>query len=120
MKFDYCKETSLPGCGAPSSTPYTYHFQFSLSCDEVRKVTHKYAFTPNWMSDVFEYSPTSEPYQMLASLRILQDVVDGERVDLGINYKEKYDELVELLKPYKIEDDMSPSTTLKMILKYAK
>ena len=57
---------------------------------------------------------------MLASLRILQDVVDGERVDLGINYKEKYDELVELLKPHKLEDNMSHSTTLKMILKYAK
>jgi hypothetical protein len=27
-------------------------------------------------------------------------------------------ELVEPLKPYKLEDDMSPSTTLKMILKY--
>lgn len=115
MKFDYCKEI-----GENNGFYPVHRFQFTLTEDEVRKVTHKYAFTPNWMSDVFEYSPTSEPYQMLASLRILQDVVDGERVDLGINYKEKYDELVELLKPHKLEDNMSPSTTLKMILKYAK
>jgi hypothetical protein len=115
MKFDYCKEIEAHNGFCP-----VYRFHFTLNEDEVRKVLHKYVITLNWMSDVFEYSSTSEPYQMLASLRILQDAVDGERVDLGINYKEKYDELVELLKPYKIEDDMSPSTTLKMILKYAK
>jgi hypothetical protein len=32
---------------------------------------------------------------------------------------QKYEELVELLEPYKI-DDMPPETTLKMILKYNK
>lgn len=31
-----------------------------------------------------------------------------------------YEELVELLNPYKIDDDMPPATTLKMVLKYAK
>jgi hypothetical protein len=39
---------------------------------------------------------------------------------LGINYKKKYEELAELLNPYKLEDGMEPSTTLKMILKYGK
>ena len=57
---------------------------------------------------------------MYASLRILQEAVKDENVDLGINYKQKYEELVELLKPHKLEDDMSPATTLKMILKYHK
>jgi hypothetical protein len=40
-------------------------------------------------------------------------------VDLGIDYKKKYEELVELLEPHKI-DDMPPETTLKMILQYGK
>lgn len=31
-----------------------------------------------------------------------------------------YEELVELLNPYKIDDDMPPVTTLKMVLKYSK
>lgn len=31
-----------------------------------------------------------------------------------------YEELVELLNPYKIDDDMPPATTLKMVLKYSK
>ena len=54
------------------------------------------------------------------SARIIRDAVVDEGVDLGINYKQKYEELVELLNPYKIDDDMPPVTTLKMVLKYSK
>lgn len=115
MKFDYYKKLSI-------ETLYPeYHFQFSLTEDEIRKVTHKYGFNQNWMQDVF-YCGTNcgtNSEQMLFSLRILQDAAtDTETIDLGINYKEKYKELEKLLEPYKIDENMPPSTTLKMLLKY--
>ncbi len=111
MKFNYCKEQLY-------NTLYPqYHFQFTLDEEEIRKVCHKFGHTPEWMRGVFN---DFNPYQMYTSVRILQEVVKDENVDLGTNYKEKYDELVELLKPHKLEDDMSPATTLKMILKYNK
>jgi len=117
MKFDYCKETSLPGCGAPSSYPYTYHFQFSLSYDEIRKVYHKYGY-----EDIDSFISTfganmDEIYKILASIKLIRDAISSDKVDLGIDYKKKYEELVELLEPHKI-DNMPPETTLKMILKY--
>ena len=118
MKFDYCKEVSLPGSGASSSFPYTYHFQFSLSYNEIEKVLHKYGAQRN-IDDIIEYGGKNEPHMIQLSLKLIQDTfTDDGKVDLGIDYKKKYEELVELLKPYKLEDDMSPSTTLKMILKY--
>ena len=119
MKFDYCKEVSLPGCSPSSSFPYTYHFQFSASCNEIEKVLHKYgvAYTLS-IDDALKSRSKNDPYAIQWTLALLQDVFsDDGRVDLGIDYKKKYEELVELLKPYVI-DDMSPSTTLKMILKY--
>ena len=113
MKFDYCKEY-------PHNKFYPqYRFQFTLDEEEVRKVYHKFGLTPEWMRGVFD-DFNEHPYKIYASMRILQEVVKDENVDLGINYKEKYEELVELLKPHKLEDDMSPATTLKMILKYHK
>ena len=120
MKFDYCKEVSLPGCSPSSSFPYTYHFQFSASCNEIEKVFHKYGIAyRHRIDDALKSRSKNDPYAIQWSLALLQDVFsDDGRVDLGIDYKKKYEELVELLKPYKLEDDMSPSTTLKMILKY--
>ena len=120
MKFDYCKEVSLPGCSPSSSFPYTYHFQFSASCNEIEKVFHKYGIAYRLrIDDALKSRSKNDPYAIQWTLALLQDVFsDDGRVDLGIDYKKKYEELVELLKPYKLEDDMSPSTTLKMILKY--
>ena len=118
MKFDYCKEVSLPGSGFSSSFPYTYHFQFSLSYNEIQKVFHKYGVQRN-IDEIIEYGSKNNPNTIQLSLNLIQDTfTDDGKVDLGIDYKKKYEELVELLKPYKLEDDMSPSTTLKMILKY--
>ena len=118
MKFEWCRELN-----ANKFYP-EYHFKFSLSEGDIRKVyLHKFGHTPEWLRgvfDEFEYSPKDHPHQMYASLRILQEAVKDENVDLGTNYKQKYEELVELLKPHKLEDDMSPTTTLKMILKYHK
>ena len=116
MKFEYCKELSFPGCGPSPSFPYTYHFQFSLSYDEIQKVLHKYARNLEYMMDVFDNTPPDHPLKIQESLRIIQEALDDKNVDLGINYKQKYDELVELLKPYKIDEDMSPATTLKLII----
>lgn len=118
MKFDYCKDLSADNGYFP-----VYHFRFTLDEDDVRKVLHKYAYPPEWMTSVFEnfgYTPKDHPYKIGASLRFLQDALCDEDVDLGTNYKEKYEELAELLKPHKLEDDVSPATTLKMILKYHK
>lgn len=112
MKFDYYKEISHKTLNPE------YHFKFSLTEDEVMKVAHKYGYGSNWIGEVF-YSNIVTDYQMWASLKILQDAsTDTETIDLGTNYKEKYDELEKLLEPYKIDKDMPPSTTLKMLLKY--
>lgn len=116
MKFDYCRDSS----GKRGFYP-VWNFHFTLDEDEVRKVVHKYGYPlEDSVGNSFISSlPTYE--QMLASLRILQEsATDTVTIDLGTNYKEKYEELVELLKPYKIDEDMSPATTLKMILKYHK
>lgn len=115
MKFNYYKEFSKNSGFFPA-----YHFQFTLTEDEVRKVKHRYAITPDWMMQVFESSSGDSQFQIPAALRIIDEATNCEKVDLGINYKEKYDELVKLLKPHQIDDEMSPSTTLKMILRYAK
>jgi hypothetical protein len=114
MKFDWVREIN-------NNKLYPeYHFKFSLSEDDIRKATHKYGKDEEWIRDAFVYSKPDDPHQMYTSLRILQDAINDNQVDLGTNYKQKYEELAELLKPHKIDDDMSPSTTLKMILKYHK
>jgi len=118
MKFDHCKDLSADNGYFP-----VYHFRYTLDEDDVRKVLHKYSYPPEWMSDVFDifqYSPSDNRYKIGASLRILQYALWDENVNLGTNYKEKYEELAELLKAHKIDEGMSPATTLKMILKYHK
>lgn len=106
MKFDYTRvfsdKTFTPG----------YLFQYSLTEDELRKVFHKYSTPFSIISD--------KKFIEAVSVNIIRDVLVDDVVDLGINYKQKYEELVELLNPYKIDDDMPPVTTLKMVLKYSK
>jgi hypothetical protein len=119
MKFDYCKDLFSANNGYFP----LHHFHYTLDEDDVRKVIHKYAYSPEWMRSLFEnfeYSPKDSPYKIGASLRVLQDALCDENVDLGTNYKAKYEELVKLLEPHKLEDNMEPATTLKMILKYGK
>lgn len=113
MNFDYVAEISQ------TKLYPEYHFHFTLTQDEVNKVLHKYDFDKStFMSSVFEYQ-TDKYYKLLASIEIIRDALSNDNVDLGIDYKKKYEELVELLEPYKI-DDMPPETTLKMLLKYNK
>ena len=103
MKFDYYLETS-----EHDFYPW-YHFKFSLPVDEVRQFQHMYGRSNlNWVPDVY------------SSICTIHNALIEEKVDLGINYKQKYEEIEELLRPYKIADDMTPLTTLKMILKYGK
>ena len=60
MKFDWCRELN-------NNKSYPeYHFKFSLSEDDIRKVTHKYGKDEEWIRDVFEYSRPDNPYQMYA------------------------------------------------------
>lgn len=118
MKFDYTKEFSH------TKIYSEYHFQFTLTQDEVNRVLHKYAvWSPKRdnIIETLEYGGKNDPHTIQWSLRLLQDAfTDDGKVDLGIDYKKKYEELVELLEPHKIDESMGPSTTLKMILKYNK
>ena len=114
MNFDYTAKISH------TKLYPEYHFHFTLTEDEVHRVIHKYNFDKKtYMEQVFENPSTDKYYKLLASIEIIRDSLYGENVDLGIDYKKKYDELVELHEPHKI-DDMPPETTLKMILKYNK
>jgi hypothetical protein len=114
MKFDYCAEF-LSKNFFPA-----YHFKYTLTEDEVRKFLHKYGYDDinNFMS-VFSNATVDDFYKILSSVEIIRDSLSSDKVDLGIDYKKKYEELVELLEPHKI-DDMPPETTLKMILQYGK
>jgi hypothetical protein len=116
MKFDYCAEIVSEKYFFPA-----YHFRYTLTEDEVKKVLHKYGDNKrNYMNEVFEYSSLDQHYKAGIALGLIRDTLLGDTdVDLGIDYKKKYEELVELLEPHKI-DDMPPETTLKMILQYAK
>lgn len=110
MKFNYSADIS--------QLYPEYHFTFTLTQDEVYKVIHKYNLDKStYMRDVFENPNTFQYYKLLASIELIRDAISSDKVDLGIDYKKKYEELVELLEPHKI-DNMPPETTLKMILKY--
>jgi hypothetical protein len=101
--------------------PYSIFVYIRQLEDEVRKFLHKYGYDDinNFMS-VFSNATVDDFYKILSSVEIIRDSLSSDKVDLGIDYKKKYEELVELLEPHKIDDNMSPATTLKMILKYHK
>lgn len=113
MKFDYCNERSV-------ETGYqsVYHFRYTLTRDEIIKTLWKYGDNPERFDLQFSTAPLN--CQMNASLGLIRDSFFDDEIDLGIDYKKKYEELAELLKPHKLEDNMEPATTLKMILKYGK
>lgn len=113
MKFNFCRDFSR-------ETGYqeTYHFHYTLTREEIIKTLWKYGDNPEMFDFCFSTAPLN--YQMSASLGLIRDSFFDDEVDLGIDYKKKYEELAELLKPHRIEDNMEPSTTLKMILKYHK
>jgi hypothetical protein len=108
MKFDYYSEN------------FGYIFSFSLTENELRNYLHKRGISYNYTFGLGLFPPNaSKDYKILASTEIIRDALSSDKVDLGINYKRKYEEIVELLEPHKI-DDMPPETTLKMLLKYNK
>ena len=95
-----------------------YHFHYTLDDSEITRILWKYGDTPGRFS--LDFLSLSLPQQSSLAFCCIRDSIADENVDLGINYKKKYEELAELLNPYKLEDNMEPSTTLKMILKYGK
>jgi hypothetical protein len=109
MKFDYYSEK------------FGYTFNFSLTEDEIRKCLHKRGLTSYFVYRAYGIFPPTAPddYKIFASTEIIRDALSSDKVDLGVDYKKKYEELVELLEPHRI-DDMPPATTLKMLLKYNK
>jgi hypothetical protein len=113
MKFDYAA-----GISHNTYIP-EYNFTFTLTQDEVYKVIHKYDIDKQtYMEQVFGNPSTDKYYKILASIEIIRDALSFDKVDLGVDYKKKYEELAELLEPHRIDEDMSPTTTLKMLLKY--
>ena len=112
MNFNYNCECSMP----PMKT--VYHFHYALDESDITRILWKYGDTPGRFS--LNFSTLSPPQQSSLAFACIRDSIADDNVDLGINYKKKYEELAELLNPYKLEDDMEPSTTLKMILKYCK
>lgn len=114
MKFNYYKEMDHKWFFP------TYNFQFSITEDEARSVFHKYGIgSLGQMEHAFGFViEPNHPSLIGQALALLRDALCEENVDLGINYKQKYEELVALLEPHKIDDTMEPATTLKMILKY--
>lgn len=83
MKFAYYKEF------LGTSLYPEYHFSFTLAEDDVRKVIHKYAYSTEWLTNIFEdfeYTPKDHPNKIGVSLRILQDAFCDKNVDLGTNY----------------------------------
>jgi hypothetical protein len=114
MKFDY----------ATTTTPVAFYpqcnFHFTVTENEIRKFLHKRGLTYDYVYGLL-FPPTApDDYKILASIEIIRDALSSDKVDLGVDYKKKYEELVELLEPHKIDESMEPSTTLKMILKYNK
>lgn len=112
MKFDYAMgmnpQTFLP----------EHHFSFCLSEGDAEKVPHKYGYDSDWIFRTFSYLNSDSTHKLYAAVFLISEALVDDKVDMGINYKQKYQELVDLLEPHKIDDDMSPATTLKMILKY--
>jgi hypothetical protein len=107
MKFDYY-----------SGENFEYKFCFTLTQNEIRKYFHKYGLTYRFDGNLFAPN-TPEYYKILHSLEMIRENITDNNIDLEIDYKQKYEQLVELLGPHRI-DDMSPETTLKMLLKYNK
>ena len=111
MKFDYCRGveelTYLP----------EYYFKFALTEDEVEKVLHKHGTAYRFEYDLFPPS-IDENHKIWTSIQLITECFSGDKPDLGVDYKKKYEELCELLEPHRIDEDMSPATTLKMLLKY--
>jgi hypothetical protein len=111
MKFDYCSEFS-----ESDGYQLVYHFQYSLKESEIEKTLWKYGDNSGRLAFNFSSIPLS--HQIAYSLKLIGETFIDENVDLGVNYKSKYEELAKLLEPHKLGDNMSPATTLKMILKY--
>jgi hypothetical protein len=112
MKFEYT--------GSYSPLTPNFNFNFNLSKDEIHKVSHKYGYHSDWFEKAFNDLNFNSPHTPYVAAFLISETILEDKVDMGINYKQKYEELVEILKPYKIDNDMSPATTLKMILKYQK
>lgn len=111
MKLAYSKESS----------GRLHLFTFILDDYEVSDPLSDRAY-PHDAMDAFMYAPGLQEKDRIGfALGIIKEAYlkDNKEkdMDLGLNYKEKYKEMEELLEPYKI-DNMDPITTLKMLLMY--
>ena len=114
MKFDYAKTFSANNSFCPE-----YHFKFVINEDEILDVCGRHGKDLSWVDHTLQIA-NDNTKKYFASF-LIQQSIGPIKNDLDIvDYKVKYQELVKLLEPHKIDDDMSPATTLKMILKYHK
>lgn len=114
MKFDHAKTFSANNSFCPE-----YHFKFVINEDEIRDVCGRHGKDLSWVDHTLQIA-NDNTKKYFASF-LIQQSIGPIKNDLDIvDYKAKYQELVDLLEPHKIDDDMSPATTLKMILKYHK
>lgn len=94
-----------------------YTFHFLLNFDEVDRVLHKYGQNNTSFMRCFIDSNVNTDYKIFSAIEMIRNTISSNQINLGIDYKKEYEELVNLLEPYKIDDSMRPQTTLKMILK---
>jgi len=114
MKFDYARTYSLQNSFWPE-----YNFKFVIKESEILDVCNRHGRDLLWVDHTLQIA-NDNTKKCFASF-LIQQSIGPIKNDLDIvDYKVKYQELVDLLEPHKIDDDMSPATTLKMILKYHK
>jgi hypothetical protein len=112
MKFYYAKTYSANNSFWPE-----YHFKFVIDEDEISYVCNRHGKDLFWVDHTLQIA-NDNTKKCFASF-LIQQSIGPIKNDLNIvDYKVKYQELVDLLEPHKIDDDMSAATTLKMILKY--
>jgi hypothetical protein len=114
MKFDYAKTYSADNSFWPE---YHFKFKFVLKEIEIKDVCNRHGQDLIWVDHTLQ-NANDTTKKCFASF-LIQQSLGPIKNDLDIvDYKAKYQEMVDLLEPYKIDDDVSPTTTLKMILKY--
>jgi hypothetical protein len=115
MKFDYTKTFSNSNIFFPE-----YHFKFVINEYEIRDICNRHGKSSSWVDDTLYFGGCDKIKKYVASFLIMQSMGPIENNLNVVDYKVKYQELVDLLEPHKIDDSMSPATTLKMLLKYNK
>lgn len=113
MKFNYCVSYNN------SSFWKNFVFNIILTEEQCLNYCNSCGHSPDFMN-IFHNNHVPEYTKIDILTNIILYFQNTNNSDVSINYKQKYEELTKLLEPHKLDSDMSPTATLKMILKYAK